>query len=325
MDLGDRMERAREQRKVRRLYHAGSPELAESLQLDPDAGRFARAGSGTWMSPEPILANTYMPGDISESGTMYQMVVDDSQFPTVFARGNNWDEVEGDLIGPDGEVILENVSGTTNDIARQVREMGYPGLIFNGITDVGPNYRSAKRSSEMIAEQYGLDPADLLKESIGDTADYEVYTVFDPSVARFPTAAFDPEQAGSPNLLAGLGGAGVVGAGLMAPEESVASPLDRPEDVERRANARAVAVASNTLERLRRERGAVASPLDDTGVYRFGAYLTENRLSEMDPVQRALQSLGMFQGIGEYLRTVGEGQRTTTMQDINAALDIVPL
>ena len=106
---------------------------------------------------------------------------------------------------------------------------------------------------------------------------------------------------------------------------AVRSPLERPEDVERRANARAVAVASDTLERLRRERGPSVSPLDDTGVYRFGAYLTENRPSEMDPVQRALQSLGMFQGIGEYLRTVGEGQRTTTMQDINAALDIVPL
>jgi hypothetical protein len=103
------------------------------------------------------------------------------------------------------------------------------------------------------------------------------------------------------------------------------SPLERPEDVERRANARAVAVASDTLERLRRERGAVMSPLQDTRMARFGDYLTENRPSEMDPVQRALQSLGLFQGLGEYLRTTGEGQRTTTMQDINAALDVVPL
>jgi hypothetical protein len=353
MDLGSRMARAKEQRKTQRLYHAGSPELAESLELDPDAGRFGRAGSGTWMSPEPILANTYMPGDISESGTMYQMVVDDSRFPTVFGRGN-WDDVEGVLMGPDGEVILDDVSGSTNDIARKVREMGYPGLIFNGITDVGPNYRAAKRSSEMVAEQYGMDPADLLRESIGDAADYEVYTVFDPSVARLPSAAFDPDQASSGNLMAGIG-AGAVGAGLMAPDRaeasvvspfdsaepfmtpeqyeaedlaasrSVRSPLERPEAAERRANARAVAVASDTLERLRRERGPSVSPLDDTSVYRLGAYLTENRPSEMDTVQRALQNLGELQGVGEWLRTVGEGQRTTTMQDINAALDIVPL
>jgi len=103
------------------------------------------------------------------------------------------------------------------------------------------------------------------------------------------------------------------------------SPLERPEAAERRVNARAVQVASDTLERLRRERGAVMSPLQDTRMARFGDYLTENRPSEMDPVQRALQSLGLFQGLGEYLRTTGEGQRTTTMQDINAALDVVPL
>lgn len=152
---------------------------------------------------------------------------------------------------------------------------------------------------------------------------------------RSQFAAFDPDELDNPNILAGLApyavptafGGAILGA-AMAPEEaeaSVMSPLERPEDAERRANARAVAVASDTLERLRRERGAVASPLDDTGAYRLGAYLTENRPSEMDPVQRALQSLGLFQGIGEYLRTTGEGQRTTTMQDINAALDIVPL
>ena len=148
---------------------------------------------------------------------------------------------------------------------------------------------------------------------------------FNPQNVRSVNAAFDPEQIGSSNILAGLGGAGVVGAGLMASDEVSASPLDDPERAERRANLRAVQVASDTLERLRRERGAVASPLQDTRMARFGDYLTENRPSEMDPVQRALQSLGLFQGLGEYLRTTGEGQRTTTMQDINAALDAVPL
>jgi hypothetical protein len=105
----------------------------------------------------------------------------------------------------------------------------------------------------------------------------------------------------------------------------VTSPLDRPEDVERRANARAVSVASNTLERLRRERGPRMAPLRSNAGTAFGDYLTENRPSEMDPVQRALQNLEAFQGLGEWVRTSGEGQRTTLMQDINAALDIVPL
>ena len=103
------------------------------------------------------------------------------------------------------------------------------------------------------------------------------------------------------------------------------SPLERPEAAERRVNARALAVASNTLERLRRERGPRMAPLRSNAATAFGDYLTENRPSEMDPVQRALQNLEAFQGLGEYIRTTGEGQRTTLMQDINAALDVVPL
>lgn len=106
---------------------------------------------------------------------------------------------------------------------------------------------------------------------------------------------------------------------------AVRSPLERPEAAERRANARAVAVASDTLERLRRERGPRMAPLRSNFATDVGDYMTENRPSEMDPVQRALQNLDLYQGLGEYIRTAGEGQRTTTMQNINAALDIVPL
>ena len=106
---------------------------------------------------------------------------------------------------------------------------------------------------------------------------------------------------------------------------AVRSPLERTEAAERRANARAVAVASDTLERLRRERGPRMAPLRSNFGTALGDYMTEDRLGEMDAVQRALQNLGALQGIGEYIRTTSEGQRTTTMQNINAALDIVPL
>jgi len=222
-----RRERAYRQGKRQRLFHAGSPELATATQLDPDAGRFGRSGSGVWMTPEPVLANTYVPPGVENAGTMYEFLVDDSKFPTFIGSGN-WDEAVGDLYSPDYDRILEDVSGTTNEIARQVREMGYPGMKFTGISDVGPNYQAAKRSAEMIAPQYGMEPKELLDSTIGDRAvdDYEVYTIFDPSVARSPTAAFDPDQVDSPNLMAGLGpaaiGAGLLGA-AMAPEEAEAA------------------------------------------------------------------------------------------------------
>jgi hypothetical protein len=220
--------RAYDQGKRTRLYHAGSPELATATELDPDAGRFARAGSGTWMTPDPVLANTYVPAGAENAGTMYEFLVDDSQFP-MFVGSGNWDEVIGDLIGPRPEykTLLEDVSGSTNDIARQVREMGYPGMFFTGISDVGPNYQAAKRSAEMLADRDRMDPKELLEGTIGDRAENpDVYTIFDPSVARSPLAAFDPDQVDSPNLMAGLGPA-AIGAGLfgaaMAPEEAEAA------------------------------------------------------------------------------------------------------
>jgi len=246
-----RRNRAYDQGKKTRLYHAGSPELATATELDPDAGRFARAGSGTWMTPDPVLANTYVPAGAENAGTMYEFLVDDSQFP-MFVGSGNWDEVVGDLIGPRPEykTLLEDVSGSTNEIARQVREMGYPGMSFSGISDVGPNYQAAKRSAEMLADRDRMDPKELLEGTIGDRAENpDVYTIFDPSVARSPLAAFDPEQVDSPNLMAGLGPA-AVGAGLfgaaMAPDEAEAAALGDYDQ-------RAVAVATEALDRLQRE------------------------------------------------------------------------
>ena len=240
--------RAYDQGKRTRLYHAGSPELATATELDPDAGRFARAGSGTWMTPDPVLANTYVPAGAENAGTMYEFLVDDSQFP-MFVGSGNWDDVVGDLIGPRPEykTLLEDVSGSTNEIARQVREMGYPGMSFSGISDVGPNYQAAKRSAEMLADRDMMDPKELLEGTIGDRAENpDVYTIFDPSVARSPLAAFDPDQADSPNLMAGLGPA-AIGAGLfgaaMAPEEAEAATFGDYDQ-------RAVAVATEALDRL---------------------------------------------------------------------------
>ena len=64
------------------------------------------------------------------------------------------------------------------------------------------------------------------------------------------------------------------------------------------------------------------TPLRDTAMARAGDYLLEDRPSEMDALQRALQRLDMGQGIGEYLQTTGQGDPTTIMQNLMAGLDI---
>jgi hypothetical protein len=64
------------------------------------------------------------------------------------------------------------------------------------------------------------------------------------------------------------------------------------------------------------------TPLRDTAMARAGDYLLEDRPSEMDALQRALQRLDMGQGVGEWLQTTGQGDPTTVMQDLMAGLDI---
>jgi hypothetical protein len=74
------------------------------------------------------------------------------------------------------------------------------------------------------------------------------------------------------------------------------------------------------LAEIRRQPSIV--PLQDTAMARVGDYLVEDRPSEMDTLQRALQRLEMAQGLGDYFQTTGQGDQTTMMQNLMAGLDI---
>ena len=294
MDAANKMARMQEQGfgPDQVFYHGTSSDFTEFRPST--TGEF---GPGIYMSTSPVEAGGYA--------------------PTNAFRGNA------------GQNIIPLRAKTDKLFDANARDFW---SVFPGSTDQEVVEAAKRAGYEGVKYRRPVSYWDDEAKRIIDTGEMQEHVViFDPENVRSVNAAFDPEQTGSSNILAGLGGAGVVGgaglvgAGLMASDKVLASPLDDPERAERRANLRAVQVASDTLERLRRERGAVMSPLQDTRMARFGDYLTENRPSEMDPVQRALQNLGLFQGLGEYLRTTGEGQRTTTMQDINAALDVVPL
>jgi hypothetical protein len=97
-------------------------------------------------------------------------------------------------------------------------------------------------------------------------------------------------------------------------------------------DARASERLSQELDRLLQlaaiERQPKIEPLDDRyGLATIGDYLTENRPSEMDTLQRALQSnpLVNLESLGDALRTTGYGDETTLEQDIMATLDLAGL
>lgn len=84
----------------------------------------------------------------------------------------------------------------------------------------------------------------------------------------------------------------------------------------------AVATAQETFERAASRAAPAIKPLESGVLATIGDYLVENRPSEMDTVQRALQSLQTGQGMGDYLQTIGTGQPTTLGQNVMAALDV---
>jgi len=90
-----------------------------------------------------------------------------------------------------------------------------------------------------------------------------------------------------------------------------------------RASARLGAELDRLMQLADIARQPSITPLDDRyGLATIGDYFLEDRPSEMDTLQRALQRLDMGQGIGEYLQTTGQGDPTTIMQDLMAGLDI---
>lgn len=65
--------------------------------------------------------------------------------------------------------------------------------------------------------------------------------------------------------------------------------------------------------------------LPDNRMTRIGQYLTENRPSEMDHLQRALQRTDQLQSFGDWLTKTGQGDRTTVFENLAAGLDVSPI
>lgn len=116
--------------------------------------------------------------------------------------------------------------------------------------------------------------------------------VKDPSQVRSVNAAFDPAKKDSANLLAGIGGAGILGASMLTPEQVEASNRLSAQD-----NDGIYADEYPTLDRIgtvlnKLEAPIIGAPLSGTANYlqRFGEpRSTKNRL--YDSVNAALDFL----------------------------------
>lgn len=165
-------------------YHGTSKDIQE---FDPMAGEGARYGSGTWLTEEPLIANTY--AGTPRGGNVMPLMVKSKNLGEVnwgnrnwqfgphdeVIRGPNFDEPISDYIDP--EDLVE-----TNDVSRIAKKLGLKGTRFYGVKDIG---------GKASGVNYDLLP------------DYsDQMAIHDPTLIRSKFAAFDPMRRKEANLLA---------------------------------------------------------------------------------------------------------------------------
>lgn len=233
-DAASRMARAAEQgydtSKV--MYHGTGSDVSE---FDPlkmgrtDDGWF---GKGFYFSPDPSIANQY-----ANDGTP-------NVIPAYLRaeKPYDWRQMEGRgmRLG-----TPEERYGKT----REILEKGYDSVdVYDDVVQLGADEKLPDDVwAAIVARSQDMDnpvlPRDLvekgLRQGMTTKADFARYygeelankmpmtrtlrerVVFDPSQVRSVNATFDPAKKDSANLLAGLGGAAVLG-GSLAPEDAEA-------------------------------------------------------------------------------------------------------
>jgi hypothetical protein len=193
MDEASRMARAAEQGyDPKTYYHAGDSGL---LDLDTSISSDKKtAGTGTWFTDDPMVANTYLP----EDGSIYPVRIKTEDMPKMDLLGQTWSNIES----PSGGTV------TTDQLARAARKSGEPGLLMENVVDTGPNFKMAREAQDDYLDW-------LLKYQESGSKDI---TVNDPTRVKSVNAAFDPEYTGSNILgsrMAPTAATGLLGAGAL--------------------------------------------------------------------------------------------------------------
>jgi hypothetical protein len=184
-------------------YHGTKKDITE---FNPDAGTGARSETGSWLTKDPELANTY--ANSVGGGNVMPLMVRTKGFGEVDAGGRNWNRIDPDTVvrhsnGTDSAVSeymdkLYDDFSDTNTLAQISRAEKDKGLHILEVRDRGPH-------SHGVSDDVGL-------------ADNMV--VFDPTAIRSRFAAFNPAKKDSTNILAGVGAGGLgLAAALRAAQE----------------------------------------------------------------------------------------------------------
>ena len=140
--------------------------------------------------------------------------------------------------------IRESLTARTDDIAHAARKAGYDSATIKDIYDKADNEIPMKPSSVInvsdadLFSRLGISPDHPLlngsekaaKQNVVIPKNYgtsNIDIIFDPSNIRSVNAAFDPAKKDSPNLLAGVTGAGLLGGSMFASEDADAGILSR--------------------------------------------------------------------------------------------------
>jgi hypothetical protein len=186
MDEASRMARKQEIGHDKDLFHGGK---GGHSYLSADEGTGKTSGTGAFLSPSNLLAETYSP---VVDGAVYP-VSSRSSAPIVNADMQNWNNIEAPVYAYDPrtmediEVIGDYGRASTDDIARNARGMA-EAIEIQDVSDRGPR-------------AWGMTQYPAISD---------VRVEYDPRNLRSRFARFDPRLSHLRNLSAGVGGLGLL-------------------------------------------------------------------------------------------------------------------
>jgi hypothetical protein len=206
MDTASRMKRAEEMGFGADAYHGTNVDVTEFD--DAFKGRATKARSAKkahWFTDDAPTAAGY--GDFAKDREVTDLLDEARRHE----RGNRWDKVH------ELEVQAEKLDQGPQERGQNVIPIKLRGNLFEFDAD-GARYNDISAQIEEVLDKAKADGLDGVKfKNLVDQADYSLhnpathYAIFDPKNIRSRFAKFDPAKKDSANLLASVGGAGLLG------------------------------------------------------------------------------------------------------------------
>lgn len=224
------MDRARAMGFEGGWYHGTSADI-NAMNVE---GKGKTSGAGAFLTNNPLVAETYVPG-LGQGGNIMPLMANKNNVIEVNAKGRNWGDINtNDLshnrkkltkIFPDD--LSPNAGTTTDEIAALAPTAGFDGALIRNIKDNGPNSH-VFRAKEYLKQKYGIEPSDspdywdkvsgsqfaearAAVEKLYGKQKADILAMQKPENIRSRFAAFDPLRRNENNLLANVAPFGLAG------------------------------------------------------------------------------------------------------------------